>query len=126
MQGLEAYYNTGVNDYILSQQFYEEEKFTNSTAFLFITGHEFLLGHFSLFTNGGVYIHNPFYSELNRRENFTYVKSKLKPLFTARIGIQYYLKDAVFTPKNQLYAGVYIKTNLGQADFLETGIGYTF
>ncbi|HNR20455.1 MAG TPA: acyloxyacyl hydrolase [Bacteroidia bacterium] len=124
--GFEAYYNTGVNDYILSQQFYEEEKFTNSTAFLFITGHEFLLGHFSLFTNGGVYIHNPFYRELNRRENFTDVKSKLKTLFTARIGIQYYLKDAVFKPKNQLYAGVYIKTNLGQADFLETGIGYTF
>lgn len=124
--GFEAYYNTGVHDYIMSQQFYNEDKFTNSTALLFIAGHEFLFGHFSLLTNGGVYMHNPFYRELNRRENITDTKSKLKTLITARIGIQYYIKDVVFSPQNQLYAGVYIKTNLGQADFLETGIGYSF
>ena len=124
--GFEAYYNMGVKDYILNKQFYKEEKFSNSIALLFITGHEFLLGHFSLFTNGGVYIHNPFYRELNRRENITDIRSKLKTLFTARLGIQYYLKDAALFNKNQLYAGVYIKTNLGQADFLETGFGYTF
>lgn len=124
--GFEAYYNTGVDDYITKQEFYEEKKFSHSTAFLFVTGHEFLLGNFSLLTNGGVYIHNPFYRELNRRENINDIRSKLKTLFTARLGIQYYFKNTLFFPNNQLYAGVYIKTNLGQADFLETGIGYTF
>lgn len=124
--GIEGYYNTGVRDYILSQEFFDEYKFSDATSLLFIAGHEFLFGHFSLLTNGGIYLHNPFYRELNNRERIDDIKSKLKTLITARIGIQYYLKDPVFFSTNQLYAGVYIKTNLGQADFLETGIGYNF
>jgi hypothetical protein len=44
----------------------------------------------------------------------------------ARLGFQYYAKDAFLSPKNNWFAGIYIKTNLGQADFLESGIGYQF
>ena len=82
--------------------------------------------HFSMLINGGIYFYNPVYHEKLRRENDKDFKKQLKGWITARLGFQYYLKDATIYHKNNFYAGVYIKTNLGQADFLETGIGYAF
>ena len=76
--------------------------------------------------NGGIYFYNPVYHEKLRRENETNFKKQLKGWITARLGFQYYLKDATIYHKSNFYAGVCIKTNLGQADFLETGIGYAF
>lgn len=124
--GLEFYYNTGVFDYITSQEFYDRDFAKKSTVLILDAGHEFLFGHFSLFTNGGIYLYNPFYRDKLRRANETDLKSKLKTLLIARLGFQYYLKDATVFSRHQLFAGIYIKTNLGQADFLETGLGYTF
>lgn len=124
--GLEAYYNTGYYDNITSENFFEDHQQIRSCCLLYTLGHEFLMGHFSLMTNGGIYIYNPYYREKIKRDNETDVRTKLKSWFTARIGVQYYLLDAMFYQRHQVFAGIYIKTNLGQADFLESSIGYTF
>lgn len=124
--GIEGWYNTGVYEFILSQDFYEEKQRQKSYSIAWIAGHEFLMGHVSLVTQGGIYLYNPFYNErLKRFESYT-LKEKLKTIFPARIGLQYYLHDETIRSKNNLFIGVYIKTNLGQADFLDTGIGYRF
>ncbi len=124
--GLEGWYNTGVYDYITSQDFYDDNEKIKSTAFALILGHEFLMGHFSFVTQGGIYLYNPFYKEKLRQEQTTSFKAKLKTIILARIGYQFYLFDATLKQHHNLYAGIYIKTNLGQADFLDTSIGYTF
>lgn len=124
--GIEGWYNTGVYEFILSQDFYDEKQRQKSYSIAWIAGHEFLMGHVSLVTQGGIYLYNPFYSErLKRFDSYT-LKEKLKTIFPARIGLQYYLHDETVRSKNNLFIGVYIKTNLGQADFLDTGIGYRF
>lgn len=124
--GIEGWYNTGVYDYITSQDFYAENQKINSMALVFFVGHEFLFGHFSLVAQGGIYIHNPFYKEKLKRGSNESPMAKLKTIFPARLGYQYYLFDATVKHRHNLFIGVYIKTNLGQADFLDTGIGYTF
>ena len=84
------------------------------------------MGHFSLVSQGGVYLYNPFYRDKLESDNETSFKQKLKTVFIARLGYQYYLFDATVKHRHNLYVGIYVKTNLGQADFLDTGIGYTF
>ncbi len=124
--GVEGWYNSGVYDFITSQRYYNDKEHLRSTAWQAVVGNEFLFGHFSMLINGGIYFYNPVYHEKLRRENETNFKKQLKGWITARLGFQYYLKDATIYHKSNFYAGVYIKTNLGQADFLETGIGYAF
>ena len=124
--GLELDYSTGIYDTISQGEFYQKnQKLKSSMAILFL-GHEFLLGHFSLSVQSGVYLYNPFQRELARRENLTGTKEKLKTIIIGRLGFQYYLKNIVVFHSNQLYFGIYVKTNLGQADYLDLGVGYTF
>jgi hypothetical protein len=124
--GIEGWYNKGVYDFIVSQEFYESNAAGKSYAVAMVLGHEFIMGHFSIVTNGGIYLYNPFYRDRLERNELTGTKDKLKVWIPARLGFQYYAKDAFLSPKNNWFAGIYIKTNLGQADFLESGIGYQF
>ncbi|MEP7171738.1 MAG: acyloxyacyl hydrolase, partial [Bacteroidota bacterium] len=124
--GIEAWYNTGVYDYITSEDFYDDHEKIKSAALVFFLGHEFLMGHFSLVAQGGIYLYNPFYRDKLKSENEISFKQKLKTIFPARLGYQYYLFDATLKHRHNLFVAVYIKTNLGQADFLDTGIGYSF
>jgi hypothetical protein len=124
--GLEYYYNTGSKDYILSQNFYEEKINKRSSVLAVTFGHEFLINHFSLVTTLGINIYNKFHQDRIKEEEITGLKEKIKTYVPARIGFQYYIKDATRVHKNNLYIGLYIKSNFGQADFLESGLGYTF
>jgi len=124
--GLEFTYNTGVYDTIHSANIYVKNQQIKSASAVFFLGHEFLLGHFSLSTQGGIFLYNPYKREMAKRENVTDFKEQLKTLFIARLGFQYYFKDIVLHHRNQLFAGIYVKTNFGQADFLDLGVGYTF
>ncbi|MEO5569975.1 MAG: acyloxyacyl hydrolase [Bacteroidia bacterium] len=124
--GIEGWYNTGVYDYITSEGFYDANEHLKSGALVFFIGHEFLLGHFSLVTQGGIYIYNPFYRDKLKSQSETSVMEKFKTLIPARLGYQYYFFDATVKHRHNLFLGIYIKTNLGQADFLDMGAGYTF
>ncbi len=124
--GVEGWYNKGVYDFIVSQEFYDSDRQQKSCAAAIILGHEFLMGHFGLLATGGIYFYNPFYKDRLKQNEINGFKDKLKSYIPARIGVQYYLKNAIVTEKNNLFIGIYIKTNFGQADFLESGIGYMF
>ncbi|HMT30634.1 MAG TPA: acyloxyacyl hydrolase [Bacteroidia bacterium] len=124
--GIEAWYNKGVYDYIVSQDFYENDRHGKSICVALVFGHEFLMGHFGLLTTGGIYVYNPFYKERLKRNEIDGTKDKLKSIIPARLGVQYYLKNTFYNQTRNLFVGIYIKTNFGQADFLESGIGYMF
>lgn len=124
--GVEGWYSKGVYDYIVSQEFYEKDQQKKACSVALVFGHEFLMGHFGLLTTAGIYLYNPFYKDRLKRNDITGFKDQLKSIIPARLGVQYYLKNTNFNLRNNLFAGIYIKTNFGQADFLETGIGYCF
>jgi hypothetical protein len=124
--GIEVWYNKGVYDYIVSQDFYEKNRKQKSYAAALMLGHEFLFGHWGLITNGGIYLYNPFYREKLNRSEKSSTKDKLKTLIPARIGANWYLKNGTESPASNFFVGLYIKTNMGQADFLESGLGYQF
>jgi hypothetical protein len=124
--GVEFWYNTGTYDFIVSQEFYDTDRHLKSCAAAIVLGHEFLMGHFGLITTGGIYIYNPFYKDRLERNEITGFKDQLKSLIPLRIGTQYYLKNTNTRFEQNVFVGIYIKTNFGQADFLETGVGYQF
>ena len=124
--GVEGWYNAGMYDYITSQRLYDDKEHWRSVAIQTVIGNEFLFGHFSMLVNGGVYVYNPAYHKRLKTEDNSNLKKEIKGWITARLGFQYYIRDAVVHTGSNFYAGVYIKTNFGQADFLETGIGYCF
>ncbi len=49
---------------------------------------------------------------------------KKKQLISSRLGLKYYLFGMENAPKNNLYVGANLNSNLGQADFTELSFGY--
>ena len=124
--GVEVWYNRGTYDFIVSQEFYETDRHLKSFVASVVLGHEFLMGHFGFITTGGIYLYNPFYKDRLEENDISGFKDKLKSFIPLRLGIQYYMKNTCTRFEKNLFVGVYIKTNFGQADFLETGLGYMF
>lgn len=101
---------------------------------------EVLLNHIGLDLQLGFNIHKPSY-EIEWKMNQGWMntpreipeswmlgeldsKYKLKRLISGRLGLKYYLIGTQESPKNNLYFGVYLNSNLGQADFSEVSLGY--
>ena len=50
----------------------------------------------------------------------------LKHAILFRIGLKYYLINTIKNPKSNIFIGVNLNTNLGQADFTELNFGYVY
>jgi hypothetical protein len=148
--GLSYRYYQHYYDYIaenesLVQPGREFEDFTNSPTWsasaitLFAEG-ELLLNHIGLTFSVGANIHKPGYDidwRINQGWDHTpreipenwmlgeyNSKYKLKKAIATRLGLRYYLFGNETYPVHNLYAGVTLNANLGQADFTELSIGY--
>ncbi len=53
-------------------------------------------------------------------------KFELKNAIATRLGLKYYIFGTDTFVKHNIYGGVFINANLGQADFSEIGIGYVY
>jgi hypothetical protein len=124
--GVELMRNMGFYDFMVSQKLYTSaQKQKSYTAHVF-TGHEFLMGHLSVYTMAGFYFYNPFYKaqhDLYFKDDF---KSGLKKYITLKLGLHYYIFNTHKKTSNQWYLGSYVKTNFGQADYWENAIGFQF
>ncbi|PKA84332.1 lipid A 3-O-deacylase PagL [Ulvibacter sp. MAR_2010_11] len=101
---------------------------------------EVLLNHIGIDLQLGVNLHKPGYKidwRINQGWDYTPVdipewwmvgefdsKYKMKSLISSRLGLKYYLLGTHTAPKNNLYLGIYINANLGQADYTELSLGY--
>ncbi len=112
-----------------------------SNIALFIKG-ELLFNHFGVELLLGANLHKPAYSiDWRINEGWDFAprdipeppawqlgtfgsKFKFKQAITARLGIKYYLRSLDLSPKTNLYTGVFLNTNLGQADVTELAVGY--
>jgi hypothetical protein len=139
-------------DYINDREFLvrEGEEFENLTenpwwngsAFGLHANGEFMLNHIGFNVLLGINLHKPAYQidwRINQgwdntpREippNFqlgefdgTY---RLKKTLATRMGLKYYIFDTSREPVNNLYVGIHINANAGQADYTDISIGYIY
>lgn len=124
-----AYY-TSFYDYITNQEVYSSSQRLRSNTGIAFIGHEFIFGKFGLVTQGGIYFYNPFFRELKKLEGtWGSTSMKLESVFSNRLGLNFYpfkKRNTLNDIRKQLSMGIYIKTNLFQADLFEYSISYTF
>jgi len=126
LAGIYTNYYTSFYDYIISQEFYASKQRIKSFTFVAFLGHEYFIGKVGFVIQGGIYLYNPFKRDY---VNLTYEKisigRQLKLINTNKLGLQYYFCNPMKSNKHKLFIGMFIKANLGQADFFEMGCGYT-
>ena len=122
--------------------FFRKDPWRYATNFgIYGTG-EVLLNHFGIHVQIGLNLHKPAYKidwRINEGwdnpprdlpPNWVFgefnTKFKLKNAISSRMGLKYYLIGTNKQPKNNIFAGVHINSNLGQADFAEVSLGYVY
>ena len=143
----EHYYDYIQGNYSLVQEGREFESFKenptwNASNLGLLVNAEFLLNHVGIDVQLGYNFHKPAYKidwRINQGWDNTPIefsedwqlgefdsKFKLKNAISTRLGIKYYLIGTHKAPIHNLYAGIHINANLGQADFTELGLGYVY
>lgn len=97
-----------------------------SSAITMFLAYEFEMGRMSLLAQGGINVYNPFWKRFTELidEGWSFLK-QLEGIISTRLGLQYYLLDPAKYNKN-MYIGMYIKANMGGADFVSLGTGFVF
>lgn len=141
----EHYYNYIADEEFLVRPGEEFEEFTEdlwryATNFGLHANGEFMLNHVGFNVQLGINLHKPAYQidwRINQgwdntpREippNFMLgefdSKYRLKKTLAARMGLKYYLWDTSKEPVNNIFFGIHINANGGQADFTDISLGY--
>lgn len=123
--GLVSNYYTSFYDYIVLNNFYPKNYRLNSSTFSFIAGHEFIIGHFGLVAQAGIYLFNPFFIKHSKMINYTFSK-KIEAVLNNRLAVHYYFYDPLKTTKNKLFISLGIKANSATADYFDYGVGFAF
>ncbi len=125
--GVHINYHTSFYDFIIQQEFYNSSQRLRAFTGQIFLGHEFIIGHFGLITQLGIYFYNPFFKKLQEVQNDTGgFNSWIKRYNSNKLGVNYYFMNPIKSTKNNVYIGLYLKTNFGQADFAEMSIGCAF
>ena len=125
--GLFVNYYTGFNDYIISKELFDgKNSHLKSMVVSVFLGHEFVIGRFGIVAQCGFNIYNPFVKQYYKLVNNDGFNAKLKIYNSNKLGFQYYIFKNTDITRNNLYLGVYIKSNSGQADVIECSLGYSF
>ena len=135
-------------DYINNNEALVEEQFPNfkdnpygyATNFGFFATSELLLDHFGFEFDLGLNIYKPFYKiDWQLNQGFSFENSagetievlgeldwyyEIKRTISARMGLKYYLWSTNKAPVHNIFIGIHINANLGQADFTELSFGY--
>jgi Lipid A 3-O-deacylase (PagL) len=118
--------------YASYRAFIDDTAFTSrlalkSSAFLVFTGFEFMLGHFAINLEAGLNLYKPAYKPFyNYYEASTTFNYWTKQLIPTRFGVNYYILDPYNHTRNNVFLGVNVCANLGQAEFMEFCAGYVF
>ncbi|NND63933.1 MAG: deacylase [Flavobacteriaceae bacterium] len=143
----EHYYDYIKNEEFLVRDGQEFEKFTDSpwkygTNFGLHANGEFMLNHIGFNVQLGVNLHKPAY-DIDWRINQGWdntpreipefwmlgeydSKYRLKKTLATRMGLKYYVFDTSNEPMNNIFFGIHINANGGQADFTDISLGYVY
>jgi hypothetical protein len=123
-------------------EYLKQNPFKNATSLSLYLNTEILLDHFGLDFSVGYNLNKEAY-QIDWRINEGWVntpreipegwvlgefntKYNLKKSINTRLGIKYYLLSTHKKPKHNPYMAVHLNSNLGQADFTEITLGYTY
>lgn len=125
--GVHVNYYTSYYDYIVAHDFYSNEERLKSFTITPFVGAELFVGRFGFAAQLGIYAYNPFANDVNALLEITGgKKNSMKRLNANRLGTKYYILDQARSGSKKPYVGLLIKTNAGQADFVELNIGCAF
>jgi hypothetical protein len=122
--GINYSYYRGYHTLIVHDEMYDYFKFFRSSVISLQIGHEFLMNHFGFVTDIGLKVVDPIYRNFFLKYDET-PSGWFKQYVTGRLGFEIYPYKNAFSGK-KLSLGMYIKTNLFQADFVEYNMTYTF
>lgn len=110
--------------FMRKQEFLNNNVFLNSFAFGVFWGHEFLFGNWGFYTEACIDIYKPFYrSHVRIYGNDISFKTFIKTINSNKIGYRYTMN---LNEKLKIIAGLNLKVNFGQADFVESFIMLNF
>ncbi|MCK8522002.1 acyloxyacyl hydrolase [Aquimarina sp. D1M17] len=137
----EHYYDhINENGQLINEQVpeYRENPYRYATNFGFFGSTELLIGHVGIEFDLGINIYKPFYKiDWQLSQGYFYNNEyttlgeidwyfEVKRTVSSRLGIKYYVINTFKSPKNNLFLAANINANLGQADFSEVSLGYTY
>ncbi len=109
-----------------SAEYSDNTAWNASNVYLFV-GCELFIGYVSMDAQLGLNLHKPFYPEFNREfEDDSDFNYWLKRTFNTRLGLKIYAINTSANPKNNVFIGIHINANFGQADFSALSIGYVY
>ncbi|WP_136480536.1 acyloxyacyl hydrolase [Cognatitamlana onchidii] len=141
---LEGYYDYIKDDgELISEQVphFRENPYKYATNFGIFGSAELLLSHVGIEWNVGFNVYKPFYKidyQLNQGYSFydgektVFFLAELdwyyevKRTVSSKLGLKYYIINTNNSPAHNTFLGVYINSNLGQADFTELSLGYIY
>lgn len=125
--GIHINYHTAFYDFIVQQEVYDNNQRIRAFTGQIFLGHEFIIGHFGLLTQLGIYFYNPFFKKHQEMQGYSKgFGNWIKSYNSNKIGVNYYFMNPMKTTKHKVYLGLYLKANFGQADFAEMSVGYAF
>ncbi|MFQ3579659.1 MAG: acyloxyacyl hydrolase, partial [Bacteroidales bacterium] len=128
--GMYILYFQGYYDFMKYWDYFKNKEIINSFVGSIFGGHEFILGKkWGFVSELNLNFYNPFFHKIQIEERpqanfFTYGMKYLG----ARIGFQYYVlkgNEHIYN-KNNISIGLFIKSLMMQADYVEVNIGYGF
>jgi len=119
---VEGYYDEAYRLWNETMEWSDGNGILESSAVMLMVGHEFIYGRFGWIVNAGVNLYNPTLDKIINEVEQRSFSSVSKRYVPGRFALRYYFN----LPENSL-AGTFIqlgvKSNLGQADFMEIGVG---
>ncbi len=123
-------------------EYFKEDPWRYATNIGLTINGEFLLNHIGLDLQLGYNLHKPAYKiDWRLNEGWDNVpleipdyfvlgefnsKFKLKQQISSRLGLKYYLIGTTKAPEHNVFVGMHLNSNLGQADFTELSMGYVY
>ncbi len=125
MYGVDVTYNAGYRAlFYLTEQ--NKDDFIRASSVVIFGAREYVMNHFSLLIQAGINVYNPGLRYWLKEYGEPGVMNTIKAFIPGKFGVQYYLIKPTVEPKWNVFAGIHVKSNLLQADFLQLGIGIQY
>jgi hypothetical protein len=119
---LDAYYDEAYALWNETMQWSSDRPVLGASAVMLLLGHEFIYDRFGLVIQGGVNVYNPTLGQLIGKVESPSTSNRIKRYVPGRFALRYYVNKDEHND-GSLFIQIAVKSNMGQADFMEIGIG---
>jgi hypothetical protein len=121
---VEAYHDNTYKLWNETMEWTESGDFAQASAIMLLAGHEFIYRRWGMLINAGVNLYNPSLHRIVTQVESESTINTVKRYVPGRIGVRYYFLQR--GDRYDAFAQAAVKSNLGQADFFELGLGFNF